>query len=237
MKAEAENGEYFAMNIENRLFNAVAFDMDGLMFNTEDVYWKAADVLLGRRGCSYTEELCNDIMGRPPQYCFQRMIEYYGLSDDWRDLKAESEEIFIALLKEGYSAMPGLFELLDRLEAARIPKAICTSSSRKIMEAILEKDRLLSRFAFTITSEDIVRGKPDPEIYLKAANRFDLPPNRLLVLEDSVAGCRSAIRAGAACFIILADHNKHLSFPDATQILNSLGDLKIMENLTLRKDL
>lgn len=222
---------------EKHLLSAVAFDMDGLMFNTEDVYWKAADVLLSRRGCSYTDDLCNEIMGRPPEYCFKRMIDYYRLSEDWRDLKMESEEIFIDLLKDGYTAMPGLFDLLDRLEEAQIPKAICTSSSRRIMEAILERDHLLSRFLFTITAEDILQGKPDPEIYLKAAIRFDLSPNQLLVLEDSVAGCRSAIQAGSSCFIVLAQHNKHLQFPEATRILNSLADPEILEILTLRKDL
>ena len=124
--------------------------------------------------------------------------------------------------------MPGLFELLDRLEEKKIPKAICTSSSRKIMEAILKRDELLPRFDFTITEKDIVHGKPDPDIYQTAAKRFGIPNDQMLVLEDSVAGCKSAIAAGSPCYVILAAHNKHLKFPWATRILSSLAESDIM---------
>ncbi|MDD3585570.1 MAG: HAD hydrolase-like protein, partial [Thermoguttaceae bacterium] len=144
-----------------RQIEAVAFDMDGLMYDTEKVYWKAAEVLLGRRNCSYTEELCDDIMGRPAEYCFRRMIEYYSLHEDWQAMQQESEEIFLSLLEhDGAEPMPGLFVLLDALERQGIPKAVCTSSSRRSMSAVLRKDKLEPRFDFVITSQDIVCGKP-----------------------------------------------------------------------------
>lgn len=209
--------------------SAVAFDMDGLMFNTEDVYWKAASVLLERRGKPYTDELADMIMGRQAEFCFNKMIEYHHLDTTWKALQKESEEIFLDLLHEGYQEMPGLFELIDRLEEKKIPKAICTSSSRKIMESILKKDDLLPRFDFTITEKDIVHGKPDPEIYRTAAEHFGISNRQMLVLEDSVAGCQSAISAGSPCYVILAAHNKHLKFPSATRILSSLADPEIMK--------
>ncbi|MDO5565521.1 MAG: HAD family phosphatase, partial [Planctomycetia bacterium] len=167
-----------------RNIQAVAFDMDGLMYDTEKVYWKAAEVLLGRRNCPYTEELCDDIMGRPAEYCFRRMIEYYSLNEDWQAMQQESEDIFLSLLEQdGAEPMPGLFVLLDELERCGIPKAVCTSSSRRSMSAVLRKDQLEPRFDFVITSQDIVRGKPDPEIYLTAATRFGFEPASVLVLE------------------------------------------------------
>ena len=219
-------------NLHHNTIKAVAFDMDGLMFDTEDVYWKAADILLKRRGFPYTDELCNDIMGRPPEYCFKKMIEYYSLPDDWQALQQESVEIFLKMLDEGYSAMPGLFELLNRLEEQALPKAICTSSSRNIMEAVTKRDNLLARFDFTITCHDIVKGKPDPEIYLKAADRFGVAPSEMLVLEDSVAGNTAAHEAGSPCCIVLADHNRHLNFPLATLIVHSLADDELFRFLS-----
>lgn len=201
---------------------AVAFDMDGLMFDTEEVYWKTATVLLERRGFPYTSELCNDIMGRPPEYCFRKMVDYYSLSDSWQELQQESEEIFLQLLNQGYSAMPGLFELLDLLERYSLPKAICTSSSLRAMQAVLKRDHLLERFDFALTCQDITKGKPDPEIYLKAAATFGVETSSMLVLEDSVAGSQAANLAGSPCYVVRAQHNKHLEFPFATQVVESL---------------
>ncbi|MCF0233404.1 MAG: HAD-IA family hydrolase, partial [Thermoguttaceae bacterium] len=176
---------------------AVAFDMDGLMFDTEAVYQKSADILLGRRGHEYTDELREDIMGRPPEYCFKRMVEYCSLNEDWRDLQRESNEIFIRLLGDGYATTPGLLELLDELERREIPRCVCTSSAPMLAREVLKKHDVYKRFAFILTSEDIVNGKPNPEIYQKAAARFGLPIEKMLTLEDSENGRLAALAAGS----------------------------------------
>ena len=211
----------------NRI-KAVAFDMDGLMFDTEDVYWKAAHALLGRRGYPYTPELCAEIMGRPPQYCFERFIEVYHLPETWRELEKESEELFLGFLQEGYSAMPGLFELLDKIESKGIPKAVCTSSSRRVLEAVLTPHRLLPRFAFIMTAGAVTRGKPAPDIYFAAAERFGVEPSEMLVLEDSAAGCRAAQGAGAPCYAVRAVHNKDADLSAASHIAARLDDRSIL---------
>ena len=175
----------------------VVFDLDGLMFNTEDVYFQVGAELMRRRGRQYTRELSDAIMGRPPQVCFETMIRWHALDDDWVALAQESEEIYIRLLDDRLAPMPGLPDLLDALEEADIPKAICTSSSRRLVHEVLTRFSMEPRFRFAITAEDITRGKPDPEIYLKAAERFGVRPEEMLVLEDSQTGCRSAAAAGA----------------------------------------
>lgn len=204
---------------------AVAFDMDGLMFDTEDVYWKAADALLRRRGYEYTDELCAEVMGRPPRFCFETFIEKFRLRETWQALEAESEELFLAFLKDGYSAMPGLFELLERIESAGCPKAVCTSSSERVLRAVLSRDRLLERFAFFITSEGVTRGKPDPQIYRMAAERFGISPSEMLVLEDSAAGCRAAHEAGAYCCAVRAQHNRAADLSAADRVLTTLAEV------------
>ena len=176
---------------------AIVFDMDGLMFNTEDVYWRVGTELLRRRGCRFSRDLSDAMMGRPPQTCFEVMIRWHSLNETWEELAAESEEIFLWLLDRHLAPMPGLMELLAALEKARIGKAIGTSSSRRSLEAILSRFAMEPRFQFVLTAEDITHGKPDPEIYLKAAARFGIAPREMLVLEDSQTGCRSAAAAGA----------------------------------------
>lgn len=209
------------------IIRAVAFDMDGLMFDTEDVYWKSADALLRRRGQVYTDELCALIMGRPPKFCFETFIKTFHLPETWQELEAESEKLFLSFLKEGYSAMPGLFDLLGRIEAAGLPKAVCTSSSERILRAVLARDGLLDRFTFFITAEGVTRGKPDPQIYLAAAERFGVAPNEMLVFEDSAAGTRSAKAAGAYCLAVRAEHNRTADLSAADGVLNSLAETNL----------
>lgn len=213
----------------NKKLKAVAFDLDGLMFDTEDVYWKAADILLKRREYAYTQELCDAIMGRPPQACFELFKEHFNLSESWRELQKESEDIFLEVLNDGFSPMPGLFELLDWLEENDIPKGICTSSAERLVREVLGRHNLIERFLFLITAEGITKGKPDPEIYQKAADLFGIDPSEMMVLEDSIAGSKAAIAAGANAVAIRAEHNKNFDFSFVPTVLNSLASPEIRE--------
>ncbi|MGL4595568.1 MAG: HAD family hydrolase [Thermoguttaceae bacterium] len=211
------------------MLKAVAFDMDGLMFDTESVYWKAASALLERRGEKYTDELSREIMGRPPEYCFRHFKQTFALPETWQELQKESEDLFLAFLQEGYSTMPGLFELLEFLESRQIPKGICTSSASRVVSEVLRGYQLERRFQFVLTSESIKRGgKPDPEIYLLAAEHFNLEPHEMLVLEDSVAGIRSADAAGAFPVLLMSSHNKVGDFSLARKCVHRLDDIEIL---------
>ena len=207
---------------------AVAFDMDGLMFDTEDTYRKAASALLGRRGKVYTDELNNAVMGRPPKACFELFKETFGFPESWQELQKESEDLFLEFLDDGYSTMPGLYELLEHLEQQSIPKGICTSSAIRVVSEVLRRKDLTNRFGFILTAEDVTNGKPDPEIYQKVAERFGIEPSEMLVLEDSEAGCQAASGAGAFAIAVQVKHNAHCCFPDAKKIVSVLNDPSIM---------
>ena len=208
---------------------AVAFDMDGLMFDTEDTYWKAASALLERRGKVYTDELNYAVMGRPPRYCFEFFKETLGFSETWQELQTESEDLFLEFLNDGYSTMPGLYELLELLEQQNIPKGICTSSALRVVSEVLRRKDMTRRFEFVLTAEDITQGKPDPEIYLKAAARFGISPSEMLVLEDSTAGCQAAHGAGAFPIAVRVKHNTHCSFDVAKKVVPRLDDPQVLE--------
>jgi HAD superfamily hydrolase (TIGR01509 family) len=123
--------------------------------------------------------------------------------------------------------MPGLYELLEHLETRNVPKGICTSSSIRVVSEVLRRKDFSKRFDFVLTAEDILRGKPDPEIYLKAAKHFGIAPSHMLVLEDSTAGCQAAKSAGAVGVAVRAKHNLHCPFAEAAIIADSLNDPKI----------
>ena len=212
---------------------AVVFDMDGLMFNTEDVYILVGTELLRRRGQQFTEQLKDAMMGLRPRAALQTMIDHCGLNERWERLAEESVEVFIGLLDEHLGMMPGLGELLDALEAARIPKAIATSSDRRLAEACLEAFGLKPRFEFLLTAEDVEHGKPHPQVYLTAAKRLDLAPERVLVLEDSENGCKAASAAGVFTVAVPGEHSREHDFSMADLVAEGLGDPRLYELLGL----
>lgn len=213
---------------------AVVFDMDGLMFNTEEVFYLVGVELLRRRGHQYTKALCDAIMGRPPRDSFETMIRWHGLQDSWEALAQESEELFLALLDGRLAPMPGLLELLDALESVGRPKAICTSSSRRLVEGILSRFAMQPRFAFTLAAEDIVNGKPHPEIYVKAAERFGIRPAEMAVLEDSQTGARAGMAAGALVVAVPGEHSRNHDFTGAHLVAQNLADPRLYEILGLQ---
>jgi len=219
--------------MNNTCIRAVVFDMDGLMFNTEDVYDEVGTRLLARRGCRFTPELKREMMGLTPQASFEKMIRWCGLKESWRTLAEESNRLFVELLPERIKPLPGLMPLLDALEAGGIPKAICTSSPAELAAACLNTFRLQKRFQFVLTAEDVRHGKPHPEVYLTAAQRFGIPPPEMLVLEDSENGCRAAVAAGAFAVAVPAAHSRHHDFRGARMILSGLSDPLLYQLLGL----
>ena len=203
------------------------------MFNTEDVYTLVGTELLRRRGLEFTAELKDAMMGLPPRATFKVMIEWCALDDPWEQLAAESNQIFLGVLGDHLAPMPGLFALLETLETAGIRKAIATSSERELADACLSPFALQSRFQFILTSEDVTHGKPHPEIYLTAAERFDLKPEETLVLEDSENGCRAAADAGAFTVAVPSEHSRTHDFSAASLIVDNLADEKLYEVLGL----
>jgi HAD superfamily hydrolase (TIGR01509 family) len=130
--------------------------------------------------------------------------------------------------------MPGLLDLLAALEAAGIAKAIATSSQPRLVDVVLSRFQMQPRFQFILTSADVVQGKPDPEIYLKAAQRFGLSPPEIVVLEDSQNGCRAAAAAGAFTVAVPGEHSRTHDFSVAKMVIDSLEDPRLYELLGIK---
>ncbi|GIX04566.1 MAG: phosphatase [Planctomycetaceae bacterium] len=203
---------------------AVCFDLDGLMFNTEHVFFTAGDELLRRRGHCMTRDVMNLLIGRRPHESFRALVEHLGLSDDPLELLRESREIFDALLDHHLRPMPGVVELLEHLERRGFPRGIATSSPREYVENILRRFPWRQKIQFMLTAEDVTRGKPDPEIYLKAAAKMGVAPQEMLVFEDSEVGTRAAVAAGALVVSVPHEFTAHHDFRGAYHVASSLHD-------------
>jgi HAD superfamily hydrolase (TIGR01509 family) len=209
----------------------LAFDMDGLMFNTEELYELVAERILERRGKQCCGELLDAMMGRQPPVAIQIMIDWHQLDDTVAEIAAETEEIFTQILDDRLAMMPGLPELLDAVEAAGIPKVVATSSGRQFVESVLGRFDLQPRFEFVLTAEDVVESKPHPEIYLTAAARLGLPAEQLMVLEDSQTGCQAAMAAGALTVAVPHGQSLGHTFDGVALVADTLADPRIYSAL------
>jgi len=205
----------------------VAFDLDGLLVNTEELYQHVGSELLRRRDRTFEPDLLDAMMGRPQKVSLAIMIEWHGLTDTVEMLASETREIFVSLLDTQLKTMPGAVELLDLLDARGIPRGVATSSGPEFAHDVLSRVGLLERFSFVLTSADVSHGKPHPEIYQTAARRLSVAPGSMLVLEDSQTGCRAAVAAGAVAVAVPGGHSQRHDFSGARFVAETLTDPRI----------
>ncbi len=207
-----------------KLIKAVAFDMDGLMVNTEDIYDQVCETLLARRGGAFDLELKLKMMGRPGPVAIEIMKSERGLTDSVEELQMEVETEFHAIMPEIVRPLRGLKKLLDFLERNQIPKCVATSSFRKHAHGVLRECRLEDRFDFVLTAEDVVNGKPSPDIYLLAASGFQIDADEMLVLEDSVQGSKAAVAANAITVAVPGRHSVNCDYHHVVWVAAHLED-------------
>jgi pseudouridine-5'-monophosphatase len=205
----------------------VAFDLDGLLVNTEELYQHVGGELLARRGRTFEADLLDRMMGRPQPVSLQIMIDWHGLDDTIETLAAETHEIFAGLLDTRLELMPGALPLVDSLERGGIPRGVATSSGPDFARHVLGRVGLLERLGFVLTAADVIHGKPHPEIYQSAARRLGVDVAEMLVLEDSENGCKAAVAAGAIVVAVPGGHSRRHDFTGARFIAESLADPRI----------
>lgn len=205
----------------------VAFDLDGLLVNTEELYQHVGGELLARRGRTFEPDLLDRMMGRPQPVSLQIMIDWHGLDDTIEKLAAETHEIFSGLLDTRLELMPGALPLVDSLERRGIPRGVATSSGPDFARDVLGRVGLLERLGFVLTAADVTHGKPHPEIYQSAARRLGVDVAEMLVLEDSQNGCKAAVAAGAIVVAVPGGHSRRHDFTGARFIAESLADPRI----------
>jgi HAD superfamily hydrolase (TIGR01509 family) len=177
---------------------AVLWDVDGTLVRNDALHWRTwRDTLVGE-GLVLTEEGYAAVAGLTNAATVRALLGERTAADAARiaDLK---EERYRALVRaEGLAPAPGAIRLLEQLRAAGWRQAVASSAIRLNLEVVLPALGVDGYFDAVVGSEDVERGKPDPEVFLTAAARLDLPPARCVVIEDSPHGVEAARRAGMA---------------------------------------
>jgi HAD superfamily hydrolase (TIGR01509 family) len=180
-----------------RLPRAVVFDMDGLMLDTERMASRCWSAAASTIGVAFDTELLPSMIGRNSRDSRQCVLAHYGADYPIDALMQESRTQFDAIAeREGIATKPGVHALLDWLESVGIPRVVATSTRRERALAHLERSLLMPRFHALVGGDEVVEGKPAPDIFLLAAARLDVEPADCIVLEDSEPGVRGALAAG-----------------------------------------
>jgi HAD superfamily hydrolase (TIGR01509 family) len=184
-------------------FSAVLFDMDGLMFDTERLMWRAWRRALADFGYQASEEVFVASIGATVESTNQLLVAAYGPDFLLEATNRRTDEYARQEVEaRGAPLKPGLLALLDYLEAREIPKAVASSSGRATIDRLLAAAGLAQRFAAIAAGDQVAQGKPAPDIFLLAAQRLGVEPARCLVLEDSERGAQAARAAGMAVIIV-----------------------------------
>jgi HAD superfamily hydrolase (TIGR01509 family) len=176
--------------------DAVLLDMDGTLLDTERVYLASLTLALETFGYSDGTAIGHAMIGIPGPECEIMLRDHYGANFPMVELNDAYVLRRDEMLREGMPLKPGALELLDALRDAACPIALVTSSSRQTAERHLTAGGLRTHFDTILTRDDVVRGKPHPDLYLLAAERLGVRPQACIAIEDSNPGIASAHSAG-----------------------------------------
>jgi HAD superfamily hydrolase (TIGR01509 family) len=208
------------------VIEAVVFDLDGVLLDSEQVWDEAREQLAAERGGRWHAEAQREMMGMSSTEWSRYMHETIGLPEPPEEINREVVERLTASYREHLPALPGAREAVERL-AARWPLGLASSSNRELIDLALRLLGVEHLFAATVSSEEVARGKPAPDVYLEAAHRLGVEPTHAAAVEDSHNGILAARAAGMR---VLAIPNSHFP-PDAEAlaqadvVLDSLADL------------
>jgi beta-phosphoglucomutase-like phosphatase (HAD superfamily) len=212
------------------VIEAVVFDMDGVLIDSEQVWDEVRRELAAERGGRWHERAQRDMMGMSSREWSRYMHDVIGLRESPDEINAEVVRRMLERYASGPPWLPGAVDAVRRM-AGRFPLGLASSSNVELIRAVLEAGGIAALFRATVSSEEVERGKPAADVYLESARRLGVAPERAAAVEDSEAGIRSARAAG---MFVVAIPNPH--FPPGEEAL-AQADVVLDSSSSLAPDI
>ena len=209
------------------MVSAVLFDLDGVLVDSEEFSSQASDAVLAKVGIVQTPEEKKNVFGRRTHENYQAAIDARGLDIDANELVMRKNRLFAEIIKGRIKPLEGVVELIKHLRESGIRIAVVSSSPLDRVNATLTEVNLLLEFELIISGDCCVMGKPDPEPFLLAAERFYVKPEECIVVEDAQAGVASGKAAGMKVLAVKSPNTHGQDLSKADKIVDSLRGVDI----------
>lgn len=183
----------------HHLFQAIIFDMDGVIVDSEPLHIKAERQTLAPFDLDISDAEFHAYMGQTPKKLLEGIIAKYALPTTLEAIYPIHAANLLRLYRNEVTPIPGAIELIAQLAQTGLPLGIASSSDLELIHAVIDKFHLGSAIGAVASGQEMTRIKPHPDIYLTVAERLGVDPARCCAIEDSTAGVRSAKAAGMAC--------------------------------------
>lgn len=214
------------MNLAASPPEAVVFDNDGLLLDTEEAWTRAESELFRRHGGTFTIDHKRDLIGSSHTIAAGKLEVMLDQPGEGLRLMGELHDLVMAEATHDVDPRPGAVALVDALTAAGIPVAVASNSPRAFLDLVLQTSGMASRFAITVAGDEVPRPKPAPDIYLEACRRLGADPARAIGIEDSPTGAQAAKAAGLT--VIGVPYLPDLEIPPADLVASSLADPAVL---------
>jgi HAD superfamily hydrolase (TIGR01509 family) len=208
--------------VSDARYRAVVFDMDGVLVDSEPAFYDAVNRVLAEEGRHIDFEQYKQLIGSSVEDTWRGVIRLLYLRGDLHDYLRRYGAVLLDCLRQPQPPLPGVFELLDELDRRGVPYALATSSWGTWADAILEGAGLAGRFRVRVTGDEVTHEKPAPDLYLVAAQRLGLPPERCVAVEDTAAGIAAAKAAGMFAIQVRAASTAFPPLDEADLVIDDL---------------
>jgi len=210
--------------VTTRTFRAVIFDLDGVLWDGEPLYHEAFNLVLAPYGHRVSDDDYAQIIGLSVEAAWQWVLRRFDLTASPDGFLRAYNEAVLRLLQRPVEPLPGVRPLIDALRSRGVPIAVATASLRPWVDATLRGLGLRDAFAVVVSASEVENAKPAPDLFLSAAARLDVPPDRCLVVEDTAPGIAAAKAAGMYAVQLRAASTALPPLPEADLVLDALID-------------
>ena len=202
------------------MIQGVVFDLDGVLIQSEEIWDAVREAYVRERGGRYDAEIQRAMMGMSSTEWSRYLHETAGIADEPEAINDEVVRRMLEAYRDHLPLIDGAVDAVRRL-GARYPLGLASSSNRPLIDTVLAVTGLTGAFSATVSSEEVARGKPAPDVYLEASRRLGADPTRCAAIEDSHGGIRAARAAGMRVIAI-----PNASYPPDEEALR-LADVTI----------